>query len=80
VANGAWYLASRVNLRTLLLVVAQLAEVFVLAPRCVFRKRVSAAIRICPLVATHKTPRLSRNVTGFAGRLAATLPLPNRDA
>ncbi len=35
---------------------------------------VLAAIRICPLAATKKTPWPSQNVTGFASRRTATLP------
>jgi hypothetical protein len=39
------------------------------------REAVSAAIRICPLAATKKTPWPSQNVTGFARRRIATLPI-----
>ena len=35
-----------------------------------------AAIRICPLAATKKTPWPSQSVIGFANRRTATLPLP----
>jgi hypothetical protein len=39
-----------------------------------------AAIRICPLAATKKTPWSLQSVTGFASRRTATLSLPIRDA
>ena len=38
------------------------------------RRRLLAAIRICPLAATKKTLWPSQNVTGFASRRTATLP------
>ncbi len=39
-----------------------------------FRMALSAAIRICPLTATKKTPWPSQSVTRFASRCTATLP------